>query len=90
MRAQLKNWQLVEGRWEQVVVEEQTCVVKSKGDCAVACEFVAKTGGIYTIYATVSDDDHRKNESELTVWVPGGASAPSSKISKEKVEVIPD
>ena len=38
----------------------------------------AKAGGRYTITATVMDDRERLNESELTIWVPGGMSSKSS------------
>ncbi len=88
IKAVLKDWQFDKGGWKEVIVDEQTCTVKS-ADAAVVCEFVAKQGGRYTITATVMDDRERFNESEFTVWVPGGKTPPKRNVEEEEVEIIP-
>ncbi|MEP7149681.1 MAG: Ig-like domain-containing protein, partial [Acidobacteriota bacterium] len=105
IKAVLKDWQFDKGAWKEVTVDEQTCAVKSPessppagGGVAAAsadgvvgakCEFVAKQGGRYTITATVMDDRERFNESEFTIWVPGGKTPPKRDVEQEEVQIIP-
>jgi len=88
IKAVLKDWQFDKGSWNEVTVDEQTCTVKS-GESAQKCSFVAKAGGRYTITATVMDDRERFNESEFTVWVPGGKTPPKRNVEQEEVQIIP-
>ncbi|HEX6124590.1 MAG TPA: alpha-2-macroglobulin family protein [Pyrinomonadaceae bacterium] len=88
IKAVLKDWQFDKGAWKEVTVDEQVCAVKS-ADAPVNCEFVAKQGGRYTITATVMDDRERFNESEFTVWVPGGKQPPKRNVEREEVQIIP-
>ena len=53
------------------------------------CTFVAKQGGRYTITATVMDDKERFNESEMTIWVPGGKTPPKRNVEQEEAQIIP-
>ncbi|HVE57857.1 MAG TPA: alpha-2-macroglobulin family protein [Pyrinomonadaceae bacterium] len=87
--AELKDWEQIKGEWQEITVDTQTCQIRSASE-AVACEFKAKRGGIFTIKASVQDRKERRNESELDVWVAGGNTAPSGNIEKETVELIPD
>ena len=89
MKAVLKDWTFDKGEWKETVVDEQTCEIKSAKDAA-KCVFVAKQGGVYTITARVSDDRERPNESELTVWIPGGKTEPKRDIEKEEAQIIPN
>jgi uncharacterized protein YfaS (alpha-2-macroglobulin family) len=100
MKAVLKDWQFDKGEWKEVTVDEQTCTVKSGAseppasagaqDSNLAkCTFVAKAGGRYTVTATVMDDRERFNESEFTVWVPGGKTPPKRNVEQEEVQIIP-
>ncbi|MEO5858464.1 MAG: MG2 domain-containing protein, partial [Pyrinomonadaceae bacterium] len=96
IKAVLKDWQFDKGEWKEVTVDEQTCTVKSTASepGAIAtgstnCKFVAKNGGRYTITATVMDDRERFNESEFTVWVPGGKTPPKRNVEQEEVQIIP-
>ncbi|HUR99230.1 MAG TPA: MG2 domain-containing protein, partial [Pyrinomonadaceae bacterium] len=82
IRAVLKDWQFDKGSWNEVTIDEQTCSVRS-AETAQKCEFVAKQGGRYTITATVMDDRERFNESEITVWVPGGKQPPKRNVEQE-------
>lgn len=96
IKAVLKDWQFDKGAWKEVTVDEQTCSVKSPAQSSASagivgakCEFVAKQGGRYTIKATVMDDRERFNESELTIWVPGGKQPPKRNVEQEEVQIIP-
>ena len=89
MKAVLKDWTFDKGEWKETSIDEQTCEIVSAKD-AGKCVFVAKQGGVYTITARVSDDRERPNESELTVWVPGGKSEPKRDIEKEEAQIIPN
>ncbi|HQU92924.1 MAG TPA: alpha-2-macroglobulin family protein, partial [Pyrinomonadaceae bacterium] len=100
IKAVLKDWQFDKGEWKEVTVDEQTCTVKSGASEPPAsaggqsaglakCTFVAKNGGRYTITATVMDDRERFNESEFTVWVPGGKTPPKRNVEQEEVQIIP-
>ncbi|HEV7700904.1 MAG TPA: DUF6049 family protein, partial [Pyrinomonadaceae bacterium] len=88
IKAILKDWEFEKGAWAEKTVDEQLCTVKSS-DKPEKCEFVAKQGGRYTITATVIDDKERFNESQLTVWVPGGKTPPKRNVEQEQVQIIP-
>ena len=98
IKAVLKDWQFDKGSWQEVTVDEQTCSIKSVGQSssepgAIAtgshCSFIAKSGGQYTITATVMDDKERFNESVMTVWVPGGKQPPKRNVEQEEAQIIP-
>lgn len=88
IKALLKDWKFDKGSWNEVTVDEQFCTVKSATE-AVKCSFVAKAGGRYTITVTVMDDRERFNESEFTVWVPGGKTPPNRNVEQQEVQIIP-
>ena len=88
IKAVLKDWAFDKGSWKEQTIDEQTCTVKS-ADKPQNCTFIAKQGGRYTITATVMDDKERFNESELTVWVPGGKTPPKRNVEQEQVQIIP-
>jgi len=88
IKAVLKDWTFDKGAWKEITVDEQNCAVKS-AETAQKCSFVAKQGGRYTITATVMDDKERFNESEMTVWVPGGKTPPKRNVEQEEVQIIP-
>lgn len=88
IKAVLKDWQFDKGTWKEVTVDEQTCTVKS-AETGQTCRFVAKNGGRYTVTATVMDDRERFNESEMTIWVPGGKTPPKRNVEQEEVQIIP-
>ncbi len=97
IKAVLKDWAFEKGTWIEKTIDEQNCTVKSTGSepGAVAtgspskCTFIAKQGGRYTITATVMDDKERFNESEMTVWVPGGKTPPKRNVEQEEAQIIP-
>jgi len=91
VKAVLKDWQFDKGSWKEVVVDEQTCSIKStaSNQSTPTCSFTAKQGGQYTITATVMDDKERFNESVMTVWVPGGKQPPKRNVEQEEAQIIP-
>ncbi|MBK9153749.1 MAG: hypothetical protein IPM25_05970 [Chloracidobacterium sp.] len=94
IKAVLKDWQFDKGSWKEVTVDEQTCSVKTGSGDQVAghiakCTFTAKAGGRYTVTATVMDDRERFNQSEFTIWVPGGKQPPKRDLEQEDVQIIP-
>ena len=89
VKAELKDWRFDKGEWKEMTIDEQNCQIKS-ADEAQKCTFTAKQGGRYTITARVLDDRERPNESELTVWIPGGQTAPKRTVEQEEAQIIPD
>ena len=89
MKAVLRDWRFDKGEWKEVVLDEQTCNIKSAAD-AVRCKFTAKEGGRYQITATVMDDRERFSETEITVWVAGGKVVPKRNVEMEEVQLIPN
>ncbi len=88
IKATLKDWQFEAGSWKEVTVDEQVCTTKS-AEAAVRCSFVAKAGGRYTVSATVMDDRERFNESQITIWVPGGKTPPKRDVEQEEAQIVP-
>lgn len=90
IKAVLKDWAFEKGAWIEKTVDEQNCNVKSLTDKPQKCEFIAKQGGQYKITASVMDDKERFNESEFTVWVPGGKTPPKRNVEQEEAQIIPN
>ncbi len=90
IKATLKDWVFEKNAWIEKTIDEQVCNVKSLGDKPVKCEFIAKHGGQYKITARVMDDRERFNESEFTVWVPGGKTPPKRNVEQEEAQLIPN
>jgi hypothetical protein len=89
IKAVLKDWVFDKGAWKEETIDEQICQVKS-AETAQKCTFVAKQGGRYTITVRVMDDRERPNESEITIWVPGGKTPPQRNVEQEAAQIIPD
>lgn len=89
IKAVLKDYVFDKGEWKETVTDEQNCTVKS-AQTAQKCEFTAKSGGTYTITASVFDDRERPNESEFTVWVSGGKTPPKRNVEQEEAQLIPN
>jgi hypothetical protein len=83
------RWQQINGTWLQVDHEPQGCSVKSRTN-AVPCTFAANDGGVYSVTATIHDDQDRPNETEMTFWVAGGDMPARRDLAQDKVELIPD
>ncbi|HEX8288092.1 MAG TPA: alpha-2-macroglobulin family protein [Pyrinomonadaceae bacterium] len=89
IKAVLKDFRFDKGEWKEEAIDEQTCNIKS-AETSQKCTFTAKQGGRYTITARVMDDRERPNESELTIWIPGGKTAPQRNVEQEEAQLIPD
>ncbi|MCD6424878.1 MAG: hypothetical protein J7L35_05190 [Anaerolineales bacterium] len=83
------EWKYQDGRWQEVAVDTQECVVGST-DEPVSCEFDTPRGGRYQITAVVMDSEGRINQSRMTRWVSGGERPPSRDVEQEQVNLIPD
>jgi alpha-2-macroglobulin len=83
------DWMQESGQWKQVEKDPQSCAVQSMSE-AISCKFTPSKGGMYRVKATVNDDKGRANETELTLWVPGGATPPNRSVEREEVTLIPD
>ncbi|HEY8560083.1 MAG TPA: alpha-2-macroglobulin family protein [Pyrinomonadaceae bacterium] len=90
IKAVLRDWAFEKNAWIEKTIDEQSCNIKSAGDGPVKCEFVAKQGGQYRVTARVMDDRERFNESEFTVWVPGGKTPPKRNVEQEEAQIIPN
>ncbi|MFT7581038.1 MAG: hypothetical protein ACI9MR_002712 [Myxococcota bacterium] len=73
----------------EVEVGPQTCSALSAEQPA-RCTFTPKGGGQHRIRARITDAAGRANESQITVWVPGGKRPPTKRIESEAVELIPE
>lgn len=60
------------------------------GSDPVECIFEPKGGQRYRVTATVKDDRHRINQSELVFWVAGSDSTPERDLKRETLTIIPD
>ncbi|MDJ0960345.1 MAG: alpha-2-macroglobulin family protein [Acidimicrobiia bacterium] len=89
VKAGRTEWLLMQGRWEQVPVAVETCVVTSS-DEPVECEFSAEVGGRYQIIATVADNSDRTSKTEITRWVGGDNRRPERNVVQEEVTLVPD
>ncbi|HVN53904.1 MAG TPA: alpha-2-macroglobulin family protein [Anaerolineaceae bacterium] len=83
------EWKLVDGNWKQVEADVQSCSATS-AEKPVECTFQTPVGGTYQITAVVSDDQGRKNQSQLTRWVSGEKLPPARRVEQEKANLIPD
>jgi uncharacterized protein YfaS (alpha-2-macroglobulin family) len=83
------EWKILEGRWQQVAVDIQECIIGS-GLEPVTCTFETPMGGRYQITATITDAEGRQNQSSITRWVSGGQQPPAREVEQETVTLIPD
>ncbi|HKR21691.1 MAG TPA: alpha-2-macroglobulin family protein [Pyrinomonadaceae bacterium] len=83
------GWRQEEGSWTRFETDPQECLIRSSSS-AVTCTFETKTGGDYTVRATVQDDLERRNESELEVMVFGGTLPSGPEVDEDTVEIVPD
>ncbi|MBT8202767.1 MAG: hypothetical protein HKN74_00455 [Acidimicrobiia bacterium] len=83
------EWRVVNGEWQEIAVEAQTCTVSS-ADEPLSCEFTTDIGGQYQVVAVVEDAAGRTSRSELTRWVSGGTPRPERTVTQQDVTLIPD
>ena len=78
------------GEWKEVLQDPQDCTKKSAAPAPTRCSFIPKEGGTYRVTASIRDDQGRRNESQLTLWVAGGEQPPSRSVEQEPIQLIPD
>ena len=83
------DWKYTNGSWQEVAADTQTCNQASMLQPG-SCTFQTPVGGTYQITATVTDEQGRKNQSQLTRWVSGGSLPPARQLEQETVTLIPD
>ena len=89
LRAERLDWEQVSGEWQRRYVGRQDCSVTSGPD-ARRCTFKAVEGGVYRITADVEDEKGRRNQTQIRIWVAGGARVPSRRLEQEAVTLVPD
>ena len=98
VRAALLDWEYKNGNWQQVEIDVQECTVRttptSDPDDAKAefatCIFETTQGGQLQITASITDDEGRKNQSEITRWIGGGRGPVARTVQQEEVQLIPN
>ncbi len=83
------DWEYESGQWKRVERDSQFCTVQSASSAA-SCRFTPNEGGTYRVTATIKDSKGRTNETELTLWVPGGVTPPKQGVQREETTLIPD
>ena len=89
IRAVRTVWKQKKGEMVETEVDPQTCERESAAK-PVRCSLPAKEGGSYRITATVVDEQGRRNETEMTMWVAGGELPAPRRVEQETVLMIPD
>ncbi len=89
LRAARLEWKYKNGSWQEVEADAQDCAVQS-AEKPVLCTFATPEGGTYRITATITDDQGRKNRTEMTRWVSGGSRPPARKVEQEEATLVPD
>jgi len=82
------EWKKVKKEWKEVEVDKEECKVTSGKD-PVICKFLPKSGGRHKITAVVEDKDKRKNQTAISVWVPGGTQPADRNLEQETITLIP-
>lgn len=83
-----REWERVEGEWKEVEKDPQTCKVASDDD-GQTCAFTPDAGGSFRAIARIRDDEGRRNESELYLWVAGGKGEPQRGVEMQQATLIP-
>jgi uncharacterized protein YfaS (alpha-2-macroglobulin family) len=83
------EWKTKNGKWTEEVAETQTCKAVSTS-APQTCAFETPLGGSYKITALVTDEQGRKNQTQITRWVSGSERPASRKVEQEQVTLIPD
>ena len=90
IKAVLKDWAFEKGAWiEKLRLTNRHARSNRPTTGRRNAALSQRQGGRYTITATVMDDKERFNESELTVWVPGGKTPPKRNVEQEEAQIIP-
>ncbi len=89
LRAVLLDWIYKNEEWSEAETDAQEFTLTS-GIEAVSFRLATKSGGSYRVTASIQDDQERRNESELQLWVAGGKLPTSKNVEQEDVKLIPN
>jgi alpha-2-macroglobulin len=89
VRAERVDWVQERGTRREELRDRQDCALQSAAEPG-HCTFQPKEGGTWRITATITDPEGRPNQSQLTVWIPGGRTLPDTEVKQEQVQLIPD
>ncbi|WP_394832405.1 hypothetical protein LVJ94_38430 [Pendulispora rubella] len=83
------DWEQRGTEFHEVDKDVRTCEVTSADD-AVHCNLPTTTGGRYRVTTWVTDDQGRKNQSEILVWVAGEDMPSDSRMPEDTLTVVAD
>ncbi|WP_394842967.1 MG2 domain-containing protein [Pendulispora brunnea] len=83
------DWEQQGTEFRDVDKDVRTCEVTS-GDDAVHCNLPTMAGGRYRVTAWVTDDQGRKNQSEMLLWVSGEDMPSDARMPEDALTVIAD
>jgi len=89
VKAYRLDWKRTGSKLETIERDVQTRTETSSGQ-PLSVTIPTGEGGTYQVEALVTDGKGRRNSSQLTMWVAGGAVPPARKVSQEKVTLVPD
>jgi uncharacterized protein YfaS (alpha-2-macroglobulin family) len=89
VRSARMDWEWTDEGIETSEADVKTCEVSS-GDSAQQCRFDHAEGGLYRVTATVTDDQGRENQSQLSIWMAGGKLPPQRGVQVEEARLLPD
>ncbi len=89
LRAVLLDWVYKKGEWSEEETNAQEFTLTSSND-AVPFRLETKSGGTYRLTATIQDEQERRNESEMQMWVAGGKLPQSKEVEQAEVQLIPN
>jgi hypothetical protein len=89
MTAVRLEWEQTKGEMELKELDPEECGLTSKASLE-RCTFTPKSGGMHRVTAVVVDDEGRKNQTQLSIWVAGGKLPVVREVTEEKVRLLLD
>jgi uncharacterized protein YfaS (alpha-2-macroglobulin family) len=89
VRSARMDWEWTDEGIETTEADVKECEVTSS-DKEQRCTFQHAEGGLYRVTATISDDQGRQNQSQLSIWMAGGKLPPQRGVQIEEVRLLPD
>jgi uncharacterized protein YfaS (alpha-2-macroglobulin family) len=83
------DWDWSEDGYNVKEVDPRDCELTSS-DKAERCTIPTGEGGMYRVSATITDDQGRRNLTQVSVWVAGGKLPPERGVTVEPVRLLPD
>lgn len=93
VKAARLDWQQKGTEYVEKEVDVQTCETTSNGgenDKAARCSLKTTEGGRYRVWAIVTDEHGRKNQSATTLYVTGKDVPKDRGVTGDRITIIPD